>query len=42
MRLVTAPVVTIVWRTSSPAVSSCGSPDRRSVASTSYIQLSIP
>ena len=35
------PVVTIVWRTSSPAVSSYGSPPRRNVASTSYIQLSM-
>jgi hypothetical protein len=40
MRLVIAPVVTIVRRTSMPAVSSYDVPLRRRMASTSYIQFS--
>ena len=42
MRFVIAPVVTIVRRTSMPAVSSYSGPLRRRVASTSYIQFSRP
>jgi hypothetical protein len=42
MRFVIAPVVTMLCRTSRPAVSSYGGPARRRVASTSYIQFSNP